>query len=508
MGDRMYLVESGRVVVWDENADEALAYLGPGSFVGEMALLLAQPRTASLRVVLDADLYTLKKHDFSAILETNPAIAVQMTRELSKRLHATSQKKFKVQPRRISVLWGNGGNQLARALTKLLKETVGLLDLSGSPRDTEATLIGGVLSLAGEAISEETLAERLALAIEKHSHILIVLPREANAVARKAVNLADTVISVGQPPHWLQQSVSSPKLWQTNTDLKGLDRIARRLAGRTVGLALSSGGSRGAAHIGVMKILRQEGIPIDLMTGSSAGAIFGSFFAAGFGDAEMEEIPDLIRQFFRRLFNYDLNLPPRSGIGRGIRARHFINRLLEERNFEDLKIPFYCVAADIMTGEERVFGPGDDVTLADAVRASVSIPILGDPWQINGRYLIDGAIVNPLPAKLLREKGADIVIASSVIQPVRKGQPEVALKQKMPHFLTIVSNMLGSMEAELVKHQQEFIDVTIHTRAETSHVLDFDHTRDLIRAGEEAAREQLPKIRAVLEGGRVEGDRN
>lgn len=495
IGNTMYLVETGQVVVWDDIANQALAYLGPGSFVGEGALLLAQPRSASLRVAIDADLYVLHKNDFDELLKTNPAIAVHMTRELSQRLRDTSQQRFKVQPRRISVLWGKGGNLLARALSKLLKSKVGLLALPGSFQDLDATISDGVMPMGSSDINESNLAEQLGIAVEIFSHVLLLLPREPNALSHKAINLSNTVISVGEPPEWLKAQVPNEKLWLTDEDMAGLDRIARRLAGRTVGLALSSGGARGVSHIGVMKVLRQEGIPIDLMAGSSAGAIFGSFFAAGWSDEQLDQVPQEIRKFFRRWHNYDLNLPPRSGIARGARGRHLIDRMLEGRRFEDLEIPFYCVAADIMTGEEVVFETGP---LADAIRASVSIPILGDPWHVDGRYLIDGAIVDPIPAKLLREKGADIVIASSVILPLRERQP--VNSGKMPHFMTIISNLLGAMEAELIKSQEEFFDVLIHSKVDASHVLDFDHIHELVEAGERAARAALPTIRALLAG--------
>ncbi|MFQ5610682.1 MAG: patatin-like phospholipase family protein [Anaerolineae bacterium] len=497
IGDTMYLVEKGRVVVWDEEADEALAYLGPGSFVGEIALLLAEPRSASLRVVIDADLYALRKDDFDELLKTNPAIAIHMTRVLSQRLVDTTRHKFKAKDRPISVLWGKGGIELARALVRLLKGKVGLLPLVGAHLDSDVTLSSGIMLLPSAEITEENLAEHLGIQVEVFSHILILLPAESNALARKAVDLADTVISVGHAPAWIKNRVDAQKLWQADEDLTKLDRIARRLTGRTVGLALSSGGARGLAHIGVIKVLRQENIPIDLMAGSSAGAFFGSFFAAGWSNERFEKFAEEIKTF-NSIRNWDINLPPRSGLLRGARAKHLIERLLDGRNFADLDIPFYCVAADIMTGEEVIFGPDSSVPLSDAIRASISIPMVADPWQINGRYLIDGATVDPVPAKLLRDKGADIVIASSVIQPLH--ERPVNKMEKMPHFMTIISNILGSMEAELVKSQEEFVDVLIHSKAEALHNLDFDNAQNLIRVGEMAARVQLPAIRSLLEG--------
>ena len=172
--------------------------------------------------------------------------------------------------------------------------------------------------------------------------------------------------------------------------------------------------------------------------------------------------------------------------------------MVKHKQFEDLELPFYCVAADVMTGKKVVFDSGD---LADAIRASLSIPMLADPWQIENRYLIDGAFVDPIPAKLLRNKGADIVIASSVIQPLNGGSQNAAnaSPEKMPHFLKIITNIQSMVEEQLVQTQLDEIDVMIHTQAKIDHALDFTRAKSIIAAGEAAARAQLPAIKACLE---------
>jgi NTE family protein len=151
-----------------------------------------------------------------------------------------------------------------------------------------------------------------------------------------------------------------------------------------------------------------------------------------------------------------------------------------------------------MTGKKVVFDSGD---LADAIRASLSIPMLADPWQIENRYLIDGAFVDPIPAKLLRDKGADIVIASIVIQALNGNHQDADndAPEKMPHFLKIITNIQTIVEEQLVKTQLDEIDVMIHTQAKIDHALDFTHAKSIIAAGEAVARAQIPAIRACLE---------
>jgi NTE family protein len=271
------------------------------------------------------------------------------------------------------------------------------------------------------------------------------------------------------------------------------------LTNRTVGLALSSGGARGLAHIGVIKVLAEENIPIDMIAGTSAGALFGALHAVGWSYEQiLTYIQDL--KSLTEFRNWDFTPPRLSGIVRGRKAQNeFLARPLGDRTFEDLETPLYIVAADILTGEEVVFGSGPliEATLADAIRASVSIPVLPDPWEYKGRYLVDGGMVNPLPASVLCDHGADIVIASSVIRPLRDSY--AGSRDKMPHILQTISNIFTAMEAEIVKEQLPLIDILIPHNVSAKHTFDFDHAEELIRSGEEAARQMIPAIKERLE---------
>jgi NTE family protein len=271
-------------------------------------------------------------------------------------------------------------------------------------------------------------------------------------------------------------------------------RTARRLTNRTIGLALSSGGSRGLAHIGAMKVLREENIPIDLVAGTSAGAWFGAFFAAGWDTDRFDQFVEEIKNV-TKFSNWDFNIPPRTGIAKGRKARdRVIDHSVEGRTFEDLKVPFCVIAADILTGDEVVFDSGP---LADAIRASLSVPVLADPWYYQGRYFVDGGIVNPLPADVLRARGADIVIASSVIQPLRDSYS--GSRDQMPNILQIVFNIYSAMEAQVVEDQLPLIDVLIQHNVAAKHTLDFEQVHDLVRLGERTARQMLPAIKETIE---------
>ena len=501
VGDTMYLVESGQVAVVGRQAGD-IAHLGPGSFVGEISLLLAQPRTASLQVMIDAELWALNKKDFEELLTTRPTIGLEMMREISQRLVSTTRGKRPLVNRQITALihtadakivpeWS--GVDLAQALHEQLDGPIGLLPLPGIHPKPEADLKTGVMILDNDHLDEAYLARSLSHQIEAFKHIIMLVPDRSSALHVKAIDLADTVVTIGKPSPWLASCTPKQGVWLTRGLKNEVGRIARRLTNRTVGLALSSGGSRGLAHLGVLKVMMEENIPIDLVAGTSAGALFGTFFAAGWSWARFEALIEEMKTV-NRFTNWDFNIPPRTGVLKGRKARDkIIHRWTEGQNFEDLKIPHHMIAADILTGEEIVFDSG---SLADAIRASLSIPVLVDPWHFNGRYFVDGGIVNPLPANVLRDRGADIVIGSSVIQPLRESYG--GRRDQMPSIFQVVFNIFSSMEAEVIKKQLPLIDVLIHHKVSAKNSLDFENVNALVETGEEAARLMLPAIKEII----------
>lgn len=503
VGDTMYLVESGQLSVLGVDEVE-IAKIGPGDFVGEISLILAQPRTASLRVAIDAELWALRKQDFDELITTRPSMGVEMMRVLSQRLVTTTHSKRRLAARQFTALLTPldsagrpqtpTGMELAEALYRQLNRPIGVLPLPGIELDTHFTAEGGVVVLDNDYVDQSYLAKILSYQIEKYKHIIMLVPDKPNPLVEKAIELSDTIVSVGAVPGWITTQVTNQDVWISTGAKNDLGRIARRLTNRTIGLALSSGGSRGLAHLGVIKVLMEENIPIDLVAGTSAGALFGTFFAAGWSWDRFETLIEEMKSV-NRLANWDFNIPPRTAILKGKKARDkIIDRWTEGRKFEDLKTPLFMVAADILTGEEVVFESG---SLTDAIRASLSIPVLVDPWHYRGHYFVDGGIVNPLPASVLRKKGADIVIASSVIQPLRDSYG--GRMDRMPNFLQVVFNMFSSMEAEVVTKQLPLIDVLIHHKVSASHTLDFENVNALVEIGERSARQMLPQVKAAVE---------
>lgn len=179
-----------------------------------------------------------------------------------------------------------------------------------------------------------------------------------------------------------------------------------------VGLALSGGTARGMAHIGVLKALEDESIPIDMISGTSAGALAGACYAKERNAAILEEL--MLGLDWRKLARLvDLNLILLwKGFVQGQRAKSFLSSILGNVRFEDLEIPLSVVATDIRSMEEIVINEG---SVAEAVRASISMPMVFTPVKWRGRFLVDGGAVNPMPVDVVRKMGAEVVIAVNTV---------------------------------------------------------------------------------------------
>jgi len=177
-----------------------------------------------------------------------------------------------------------------------------------------------------------------------------------------------------------------------------------------VGLALGSGGARGLAHIGVLQILKRKNIKLDFVTGTSMGAVIGALYASGMEPEEIEaEALKIDKRQARTLFRPSLTI---SGLTDGKNIIELLKKYIGDKKFKDLKIPFACVATEFYEGKAISLNTG---YVLDAVRASLSIPILIKPYVLNDMILLDGGISNPVPVDLAREMGADITIAVNVI---------------------------------------------------------------------------------------------
>lgn len=292
-----------------------------------------------------------------------------------------------------------------------------------------------------------------------------------------------------------------------------LERLARKVLGTTVGLALGGGAAFGMSHIGVVRVLEEHGVPVDLLVGSSMGSIVALGSAAGMSGAEMQELAERVgtkRNVLSAVSDLTLSRP---GLLRGDRLVALLAPLLGPvQRFEDLQRPCQTVAADIETGERVCIGEG---MLADAFRASSAVPLLWSPVRRDGRVLVDGSVVDPVPADVVREAGADICIAVNVVPQLKKGVDTVLTRatkrlntlnpmawssgaRDMPNVFDVVMSSLQTLEYELGNFKAASADIRLNIDLADFTWIEFYRPTELIERGAQAAERALPQIRRVL----------
>jgi len=247
-----------------------------------------------------------------------------------------------------------------------------------------------------------------------------------------------------------------------------------------VALALGSGGARGFAHIGVIKALEEAGIVPDIVTGSSSGAVVAALYASGRQARELEVIA--LRLERGDLVDYVLF---GNGWVKGEALQDFVNRMVSGRPIERLARPFAVIATEARSGRMVVFNRGDTGV---AVRASASVPRIFVPPVINGEEYVDGGLSAPVPVKVARAMGADVVIAVDVswfAQARARSPDEMARYSRSERYVRYGDEL-------------ETADVVIAPRTVRTRMLDFDHKETNIAAGEAAGRAAVPQFREAL----------
>jgi len=291
-------------------------------------------------------------------------------------------------------------------------------------------------------------------------------------------------------------------LWRAGrgVSVKSLDRIIRSVQafGRelsrkggmveprmpAVGLALGGGFARGMAHIGVLKVLEEEGIPVRVIAGTSVGALIGAIYCSGISAEELEKVAHSCR--FTTFARWTVS---RYGFASNDRMVSFLRRTLKVTTFEELRIPLGVTATDFNSGAGVVFHSG---SIIDPVRASCAYPGMFLPVEIRGRYLVDGMLSYPVPTRPLRDMGAERVLAVHL-----KGQWS---KSGAPRHLFDVIGQSFAIAQDMMSHLwRNAADVVIEPDVAGFAYDDFKRAGELIRAGEVAMRQALPEVRKWME---------
>ena len=276
----------------------------------------------------------------------------------------------------------------------------------------------------------------------------------------------------------------------------GIKRVAN--VEKKIGLALGTGAARGLAHIGVLAVLEKEGIPVDVIAGTNAGAAIGAIYAQGKDAGQVKKLA--LDQSQKKLMTLIDPSLPKTGFIKGRKLRDLLGLFIgSDVEFSDLKIPLACVATDVDTGEEIVIDQG---SVLEAIRASISIPAIFTVVKWEGRHLVDGGLVNPVPVSVLRRMGTDFTIAVNVIPDVtvrthRDKNPVESSKE--PNILQVIVQSIYIATYSLVMSSLAGADIVIEPEVGQIGIGDFHQAQECIRQGELATQASLPKIKRLLE---------
>jgi NTE family protein len=430
--DQIYFLRSGRLGVTrhEAGASKFLGVIRPGEVVGEMAAVSGTQHSATVTALRDSELFAMPREIFLAIARREPKVTMELASlmlERSRKGHASSGSG---EPTVIGLLGVSGGvrvralaETLALALAKLGRNTV-VLGVEAQDRSaawfSECESQHDLLILAAE-VGEAGWRE---VAARQSDRLFLV--GSATQRARDAIKafgleplrrhkLVDLLLvrpaAMAAPQHgqiWRDATRPSQLFHFRETDEADIARMARVIAGRSVGLVLSGGGARAYAHLGAVRALREAGVPIDFVGGASMGAVIGAAIAMGVDDDELER---RVRASFVDTSPVDDIAFPMLALSHGHKVRDRLNEHFGDVDIADLPLPFFCISADLTAGAPYVHDRGP---VRDALRASVAIPGLLPPVIMDGRVLVDGAVVRNFPSDVMLERRPGVLVGLDV----------------------------------------------------------------------------------------------
>ena len=425
----VYMARAGRLAaIVNEPGREPrwLGIIGPGEPIGEISLLANIPHTATVVALRDCELLAMPNAAFTAALETNPKVMLEMARLLIRRARGLPRPQ---QEARVFGFVGLGPDVAVRELVEALAAQIitqgssaVVLDAAFADQSTEwlsaieqehaYVLYAAEASDTAWAAMAGRQADRLFL-IGRGDHAPTPSPQGLSA--RKAFKPVDLVLvhrADGSAPRgsaaWRLAVPSQRLLHVRDGDAGDVARLARILGGRSTGLVLSGGGARGYAHIGAIRALREAGVPIDFIGGTSMGAVIGAGLAMGWDDAEISRRIQKAFVDTNPLGDFTF---PRLAMTRGLMVAGRLAEHFGDTDLCDLWRPMFCVSSDLTAGEHHLHDRG---SVSEALRASISLPGVLPPITQGETVLVDGGVLRNLPADLMRQAHAGPIIAVDV----------------------------------------------------------------------------------------------
>ena len=445
IADAMYVVRSGRLHVVERRPDgteEVTRELRPGAVLGELALIRRARRTTSVRVRRDAALLRIDHAQFEKILRADTSVSYALLGTLADRLTNNSRlQPARPKPPATIAVVSLDPAAAAQGIELLLEQ--------------QLRFVARIIALPRSAVTRPGtgLGQALAGVLDRvehgHDHVLLTADGSdpSDEWAQACIRQADRVVLlVSTPPdtervrEWdiprgsdvvllggasdaatarllVELSPRATHRVRLVSRVDDVARLARRLAGRSIGLSLSGGGARSFAQIGVLEELATSGITIDRVSGTSMGAFIGALVAQGLDPAEIDA--RCYEEWVRKNPVNDFHFP-RYSLIRGARARTMLERVFPGC-IEDLKLGYFCVTVDLIGAKPVYHRRG---ALAEAVGASMILPGFAPPLRSNGRLLVDGGLMDNLPTEVMASEGDGSIIAVDCTDPSVRHLPD------------------------------------------------------------------------------------
>jgi NTE family protein len=565
-GNTMFLVAQGRVQVSIEQPRKpprVVEYLGRGDHFGEMAVMSSGLRSATVMAVMDSQVLELTRESLLEMLVNIPGFAANLSRSLVVRLRReTARRQRRRRPAIVGIVNSSARTErliqpLVRALVQRGERIEVLTDRSEKWPTAGDYLVERIPEImpgdTGAEASPEAVAAsvhaRIHQVLEHHQRVILELSQKSNDrrlsqllwECEEILWVVDPEVQKSSLENLRQVLAAEPRLssrihlvWIlreqdkysplrpadlqiASLDFKitlsdsgqsdslahqrGVERVVRHLRATRIGLALGGGGARGLAHLGVLRAMQNAGIDFDLLAGTSSGALFGVAYCFGFTPDEAIE-------------NYGNTLtPPRMframpGGSRWYLLSKFrlgawdrmLRHYLSDARLEQLLIPFSTVTVDLVSGTQVIRDRGDAV---HCVLESINIPVISRPILRDGMALVDGGILNNLPADILPERGADLIVGVDVAWKLPKNfagntpQTPTGRMRRAPLLETLVRVDEVQM-AELSSLRESAVDLMIAPDASAFEFADFSKARELADVGEAAAQEVIPQLKQMI----------
>lgn len=461
-GNALFIVISGRlqaVIEFPDGSEKVVAEMGPGDVIGEISLISGEPRTATIRAIRDSSLARLSKESFDRLAQLNSAFVFRLARVLADRLAGRHRKSDSRRSLNFAVVPLSPDFETLRLVRALGRgfESLGATT-SISAVDVERRIGRGATLIDKRDHGDSVIVEWLNRLELSHEYVLYQCDSEMTPWTRRCLRQADRILLVAangtnpnltaieqalfdsdakgsQVPSYLllvhpdeAREGSGTDNWLAPRRLDGhyhvrlgqakdMERTARLLARKAVGLVLGGGGSRGVAHVGVVRAMAELGIPIDVVSGTSAGGGIAGLVALGDAPEVMvDKCCDMLTQAMGHMWSL---CPPLVSMMSGRHPNRLLSPWFNDSRIEDQFVPCSIMSVDLMTGEPCIHRSG---SLWKACRASSSLPAAWPPVAEEGRLLVDGGVLNNLPIDIVKpvcSQGA--IVASDISGGARYG---------------------------------------------------------------------------------------